>query len=81
MRVVKRSNVLKGIDMGAAPYLRGYVSTKAKRLSERILVSDYGKNLLSPAKDFADFKAPEQTIAKSAGHYNEWIKAAKGEGE
>ena len=44
-----------------------------------VLTADYGKRVLSPSADFKDFKAPEQTIAKSAGHYNEWLAACKGE--
>ncbi|MBW2731122.1 MAG: VWA domain-containing protein [Deltaproteobacteria bacterium] len=43
VRVAKRANVIDGINMGAAPFLRGYVSTKAKRLAETILVSDLGE--------------------------------------
>lgn len=46
-----------------------------------VLVSDYGKNVLSPSDKFKDYKLPEQTIAPSAGHYNEWLKACRGEGE
>jgi predicted dehydrogenase len=46
-----------------------------------VLVSDYGKNVLSPSARFKDFKAPDETIAKSAGHYQEWLKACRGEGE
>ncbi|MGD1979936.1 MAG: gfo/Idh/MocA family oxidoreductase, partial [Akkermansiaceae bacterium] len=44
------------------------------------LVSDYGKNVLSPGAKFKDYKAPAQSIAPSAGHYNEWLKACRGEG-
>jgi len=42
------------------------------------LVSDYGKRVLSPSEKFKDYPAPKQTIAKSLGHHNEWIAAAKG---
>jgi predicted dehydrogenase len=42
------------------------------------LVSDYGKRVLSPSAKFKDYPTPEQKIAKSLGHYNEWIAAAKG---
>ncbi len=48
---------------------------------EGIVVSDYSKIVHSPKAKFADFKRPEQSIPKSAGHYNEWLKACKGEGE
>ncbi|MEN8773872.1 MAG: Gfo/Idh/MocA family oxidoreductase [Akkermansiaceae bacterium] len=46
-----------------------------------VLVSDYGKNILSPSDKFKDFRRPEPSIAPSAGHYNEWLKACRGEGE
>jgi predicted dehydrogenase len=46
-----------------------------------VLVSDYGKNILSPSSKFKDYQRPEQSIAPSAGHYNEWLKACRGEGE
>jgi predicted dehydrogenase len=42
-----------------------------------MLLSDYGKHVLLPEKDFKDFKAPEPSIPKSLGHYAEWIHAAK----
>ena len=45
------------------------------------MVSDYGKNVLSPSAKFKGFKAPAQSIAKSAGHYNEWLKACRNGGE
>lgn len=47
VRIAKRANMIDGIDFGRAPYLRGYVSTKAKPFSETILVSDYGEPILS----------------------------------
>jgi len=47
VRVLKNANVLRGIDWGSAPYLRGYVSTKPKPLSETLLVSDYGEPILA----------------------------------
>lgn len=43
VRAIKFANVIKGINIAGAPYLRGYVSTKAKPLSEVVLVSDYGE--------------------------------------
>lgn len=49
--------------------------------SEGILVSDYGKNVLSPGAKFKDYQPPAETIAPSAGHYNEWLMACRGEGE
>jgi hypothetical protein len=48
--------------------------------SEGVLTADYGQLVLSPSAQFENFPRPEQTIPPSAGHYNEWIKACKGEG-
>ncbi|HUE72111.1 MAG TPA: gfo/Idh/MocA family oxidoreductase, partial [Pirellulaceae bacterium] len=42
-----------------------------------MLLSDYGKHVLLPEKDFADFQRPEPFIPKSLGHHAEWIHAAK----
>jgi hypothetical protein len=42
-----------------------------------MLLSDYNKHVLLPEKDFAEFKRPEPFIAKSLGHYAEWIEACK----
>jgi hypothetical protein len=47
VRVLKQANVINGIDWGGAPYLRGYVSTKAKPTGETLLVSDYGEPILA----------------------------------
>ena len=46
-----------------------------------VLVSDYGKNVLSPSSNFKDYQRPQQSIEPSAGHYNEWLRACRGEGE
>ena len=46
-----------------------------------VLVTDYGKMVLSPSADFADVPRPEVTIEPSLGHYKEWIHAAKTGGE
>ena len=45
--------------------------------SKGMLLSDYGRYVLLPANEFKDFKAPAPSIAKSIGHYAEWINAAK----
>jgi predicted dehydrogenase len=42
-----------------------------------MLLSDYGKHLLLPEKQFEGFQRPAQTIPNSIGHYAEWIKACK----
>ena len=43
VHVAKHANVIKGVPIASAPALRGYVSTKAKPLSEVILLSDSGE--------------------------------------
>jgi len=45
--------------------------------SKGMILSDYGKHLLLPEKDFAGFKRPEPSIPRSPGHYAEWIEACK----
>jgi hypothetical protein len=42
-----------------------------------MVLSDYGKHVLLPERAFAEFVRPPQTIAKSPGHYAEWIAACK----
>jgi predicted dehydrogenase len=42
-----------------------------------MLLSDYGKHVLLPEKDFAGYQRPEPTIPNSRGHHQEWIHAAK----
>lgn len=42
-----------------------------------MLLSDYGKHILLPEKEFADFKRPEPFIKNSIGHHLEWIEACK----
>ena len=46
-----------------------------------MILSDYGKHILLPEDQFKDSKRPEQTIANSIGHHEEWIAAIKGEGK
>ncbi|RCS54192.1 gfo/Idh/MocA family oxidoreductase [Bremerella cremea] len=41
------------------------------------MFADYGGFKLYPENKFADWKAPEETIPNSIGHYEEWIKACK----
>ncbi len=45
--------------------------------SEGKMFANYGSYKLFPAEKFTSFKPPEQTIPKSIGHHNEWIKACK----
>ena len=42
-----------------------------------MLLSDYGRHVLLPEKEFADYQRPAQFIPKSLGHYAEWIHACK----
>ncbi len=42
-----------------------------------MLLADYGKHLLLPEKEFADYQRPEPTISKSLGQQAEWIHACK----
>ncbi|MGE3821132.1 MAG: Gfo/Idh/MocA family protein [Isosphaeraceae bacterium] len=45
--------------------------------SKGMLLADYGKHVLLPEKEFADFKRPEPFLPESRGHYAEWIHACK----
>jgi len=42
-----------------------------------MLVADYRRHALLPEKQFVDFKAPEQFIPDSPGHYAQFVKACK----
>lgn len=42
-----------------------------------MLLADYGKHVLLPEAEFADFKRPDPFIPKSLGHHAEWIHACK----
>ncbi|RMH12243.1 MAG: gfo/Idh/MocA family oxidoreductase [Planctomycetota bacterium] len=42
-----------------------------------MLISDYGRHMLLPEEDFADFERPAPSIPDSIGHHAEWIKACK----
>jgi predicted dehydrogenase len=41
------------------------------------LMSDYGRHVLLPEKDYTDFKRPDPFIPNSIGHHEEWIEACK----
>ncbi len=45
--------------------------------SQGMLAADYGKYVLYPQEKFADFTPPPVTIARSIGHWNEWVEACK----
>ncbi|MBD3267554.1 gfo/Idh/MocA family oxidoreductase [bacterium] len=42
-----------------------------------MVLSDYGKHVLLPEKEFKDFERPEPYIPPSKGHHAEWIHACK----
>lgn len=42
-----------------------------------LLAVNYGRHVLLPASQFADFQPPEPTIPPSVGHHQEWIAACK----
>ncbi len=43
-----------------------------------MLLSDYGKHVLLPEKDFVGFARPPQKFPKVESHHHEWIGACKG---
>jgi predicted dehydrogenase len=45
--------------------------------SKGTLLADYGKHVLLPEKEFADFKRPAKSIPDSIGHHAEWLHACK----
>jgi predicted dehydrogenase len=45
--------------------------------SKGMLLSDYGRHLLLPEKEFADFRRPPKSIPDSIGHHAEWLRACK----
>jgi len=42
-----------------------------------MLLSDYGRHVLLPEKDFAEFRRPEPRLPRVSGHHAEWIRACK----
>jgi predicted dehydrogenase len=42
-----------------------------------MLLADYGRHLLLPEAQFADYRRPAQSIPASVGHHQEWIRACK----
>ncbi|MEW4561942.1 Gfo/Idh/MocA family oxidoreductase [Bremerella sp. JC770] len=42
-----------------------------------MMLATYGNFTLLPEEDFQGWKAPEESIPNSIGHYEEWIKAIK----
>ena len=60
-------------DLGAPKWGNGSLFVGDKGL----LIADYTKYQLLPADRFKDFTPPPQSIPKSIGHHEEWIKACK----
>lgn len=48
--------------------------------SDGMLISDYGRHLLLPTDQFADYRRPDPTIADSIGHHAEWLNAIRSGG-
>jgi predicted dehydrogenase len=46
-----------------------------------MLLSDYGKHVLLPEKDFAGFVRPAPTIPRVSSHHQEWLDAIRGRGK
>lgn len=44
---------------------------------KRMLLADYVRRKLLPEETFKGFAPPKPTIAKSVGHYREWVEACK----
>ncbi len=42
-----------------------------------MLLSDYGRFLLLPEKDFEGYQPPDPTIPRVASHYADWLDACK----
>jgi len=42
-----------------------------------MLLSDYGKYVLLPEKNFADYKGPDRSLPRTSSHYAEWLEAVK----
>lgn len=49
--------------------------------SEGMLLSDYGRHILLPENQFADYKRPAPFIPDSPGHHQEWLLACQGTGK
>ncbi len=45
--------------------------------SKGMVLADYGKHLLLPEQQFADFQRPEKFIADSPGQHEEWLEAIR----
>ncbi len=46
-----------------------------------MMIATYGNYTLLPKEKFAEYQPPEQTIAASIGHHNEWLQAIRTGGE
>jgi hypothetical protein len=59
---------------GIPPWTNGVLFIGAKGM----LLTDYGKHVLLPEKDFEDFQRPPQKFPRPESHHAEWIAACKG---
>jgi predicted dehydrogenase len=48
--------------------------------SRGMLLADYGRHVLLPEKEFADFRRPAPTLPRSPGHHAEWLRACRSGG-
>ncbi|HEY7120321.1 MAG TPA: Gfo/Idh/MocA family oxidoreductase [Tepidisphaeraceae bacterium] len=60
-------------ELGAPKWGNGTLFVGDKGL----LIADYGRYQLLPKDKFGGFQPPPQSIPKSIGHHEEWIKACK----
>lgn len=67
----KRPASPPGIDLTKWPIGVLFVGEKGQ------LVADYGRKVLLPEEKFKDFQPPKETIAKSLGHYAEWLHGCR----
>jgi predicted dehydrogenase len=61
-------------EAGAIPKTRDgmlFIGTKG------MILAEHQKHMLLPEKEFKDFKRPEPFLAKSLGHWAEWVHACK----
>ena len=56
---------------------RSGATASSSSASQGMLLADYGKHVLLPEKDFADFQRPARSIPDSLGHHAEWLHACK----
>jgi len=68
---VRRPESPEGVDLTKWHIGVMFVGDKGK------LVADYGKHILLPADQYANYERPERSIAPSLGHHKEWLAAIR----